>query len=96
MDSNKEMQLKQLQKVFETWMPPTPAFKTNHEGVLNGMIPYISCSDVHDYKYKIRIIPVNVFLSRGEDDSYEKMENGEVIAQYETLEELVEDGWQLD
>ena len=95
MDTNKEKQLKRLQEIFETWMPPTPAFKTNHQGVPKGMIPYISCSDVHDYQYNIRVVPADVFLSYGEGH-FEKTENGEIIAHYETLEELVEDGWQLD
>ena len=61
MDTNKRRQLKQLQEIFETWMPPTPAFKTNHQGVPKGMIPYISCSDVHDYRYSIRVVPESVF-----------------------------------
>lgn len=62
---------------------------------LEGMIPYISSSDVHDYKYNIRIIPEDVFLSE-DDDQYEKMEEGTVIAHYESMEELVADGWILD
>lgn len=95
MDTNKEKQLKQLQIIFETWMPPTPAFKTNHQGVPKGMIPYISCSDVHDYQYNIRVVPLSVFMSHSDDD-FEKKEIGEIIAHYNTLEELVEDGWQLD
>lgn len=62
---------------------------------LEGMVPYISSSDVHDYKYNIRIIPEDVFLSE-DDDQYEKMEEGTVIAHYESMEELVADGWILD
>lgn len=64
MDQGKERQLKMLQSVYENWMPPTPAFKANHEGVPKGMIPYISCSDVHDYNYIIRVVPTDVFLYR--------------------------------
>ena len=93
MDKAKEQQLKWLQRIFETWMPPTPAFRDDHEGVPEGMVPYISCSDVHDYKYNIRIIPVDDFLS---SDNYEKKENGKIIAHYESLEDLVNDGWVLD
>ena len=95
MDKEKEQQLKMLQHIFETWMPPTPAFKPYHEGVPEGMVPYISCSDVHDYKYNIRIIPVDDFLSNG-DDRYAKTENGQIIAHYDSLEDLVADGWRLD
>ncbi len=89
----KEQQLKMLQKIYEEWMPPTPAFRPNHKGVPEGMVPYISCSDVHDYKYNIRVIPVNDFLSK---DQYEKTENGTIVAHYESMEDLVADGWILD
>ena len=84
-----------LQKIYDNWMPPTPAFKPYHEGVPEGMVPYISSSDVHDYKYNIRIVPEEVFLSE-DDDRFEKMEEGTVIAHYESMEELVADGWILD
>ena len=84
-----------LQEIYENWMPPTPAFKSYHEGVPAGMVPYISCSDVHNYKYNIRIVSADVFLS-GNNDRYEKMENGTIIAHYETMEDLVADGWTLD
>ena len=46
MDQRKARQLEMLQEIYENWMPPTPAFKANHEGVPDGMVPYISCSDV--------------------------------------------------
>ena len=94
MNANKERQLRFLQEIFEKWMPQTPAFKTNHQGVPSGMIPYISCSDVHDYNYIIRVIPVDEFLYGA--DHYEKTERGEVIAHYESMEDLVADGWILD
>jgi hypothetical protein len=91
----KKNQLKMLQKVFDTWIPATPAFRPNHEGVPEGMVPYISCSDVHDYKYNIRVIPSEEFFSQ-DGESYEKKENSEIIAHYDSLEDLVEDGWVLD
>ena len=95
MDQEKERQLTMLQKIYENWMPPTPAFKANHEGVPDGMVPYISCSDVHDYNYNIRVIPLDDFILTG-DDHDEKTENGKIIAHYESMEELIEDGWELD
>lgn len=95
MDEVKEQQLIWLERIFETWMPPTPAFKADHEGVPEGMVPYISCFDVHDYKHNIRVIPEDVFLSEG-DDHYDKTENGKIIAHYDSLEDLVADGWILD
>ena len=41
----------------------------------------------------VRILPVDVFLSK---DNYEILEKGEIIAHYESMEELIEDGWILD
>ncbi len=76
-------------------MPQTPVFRTNHKKVQKGMLPYISCSDVHDYKYNIRVVPESVFLTETKD-RYERMEKGEIIASYESLEDLVADDWVLD
>jgi len=95
MDQEKERQLTMLQEIYDNWTPPTPAFKAHHEGVPDGMVPYISCSDVHDYKYNIRIVPEEVFLSE-DDGRFEKMEEGTIIAHYESMEELVADEWILD
>lgn len=53
MDQEKERQLTMLQEIYDNWTPPTPAFKAHHEGVPEGMVPYISSSDVDDYKYNI-------------------------------------------
>ncbi len=89
----KQQQLESLRQIIETGMPPTPAFKSYHEGVPDGMIPYISNSDLLDYKYNIRAIPVSDFLG---EDKVEKTENGKIIAHYDSLEELVDDGWMLD
>lgn len=89
----KQQQLEWLREIFKTGMPPTPAFKSYHEGVPDGMIPYISYSDLLDYKYNIRAIPISDFLG---EDKVEKTENGKIIAHYDSLEELVDDGWMLD
>lgn len=89
----KQQQLESLRQIIETGMPPTPAFKSYHEGVPDGMIPYISYSDLLDNKYNIRAIPVSDFLG---EDKVEKTENGKIIAHYDSLEELVDDGWMLD
>ena len=95
MDKYKERQLELLQRIFDTWLPPTPALRTDHDTVPEGMIPYISTSDVHDYIYNIRVISSDIFFS-DEGDRYENTEKGQVIAHYDSLEELVEDGWVLD
>lgn len=89
----KQQQLESLREIFEMGAPPTPAFKSNHKGVPDGMIPYISYSDLMDYKYNIRAIPVSDFLGK---DKVDKTENGEIVAHYSSLEELVDDGWVLD
>ena len=87
-----ERQLKMLQNIFQTCMPPRPAFKSNHEGVPDGFVPYICTSDVFEYRYNIRILPIDDFLSK----EYKKKENGEIIAHYDSMEDLVADGWKLD
>ena len=48
-----------------------------------------------DYKYNIRVIPGDVFFGN-DSDNFEKIENGKIIASYNSLEELVNDGWELD
>ena len=89
----KQQQLEWLREIFETGMPPTPAFKSYHKGAPDGMIPYVSYSDLLDYKYNIRAIPSRDFWG---EDKVEKTENGKIIAHYDSLEELVDDGWMLD
>lgn len=95
MNEYNQRQLELLQKVVDTCMPPTPAFKDYHERVPKGMIPYICFSDLFDRNYNIRFIPYDDFFSEGEEAN-EKKENGEIIAHYDTLEDLVADGWRLD
>ena len=98
MDKEKEQRIKQLemlQEIFEKCWPPTPVFKPYHEGVPEDAVPYISTSDLHDYKYNIRVISEEDFFSTA-DDAFEKKENGPIIAHYDSLEDLVADGWRLD
>ncbi len=89
----KEEQLELLQEIFEKAMPAAPVFKSDHEGVPDDAIPYICTSDLFHYKYNIRVLPYDDFFSK---DNFEKRENGEIIAHYDSLEDLVEDGWRLD
>lgn len=93
MERIKQQQLESLREIFEMGAPPAPAFKSYHEGVPDGMIPYISNSDLLDYKYNIRAIPISDYFGK---DRVDKTENGEIIAHYDSLEELVDDGWMLD
>ena len=85
---------KMLQKVYETWIPPTPVLKNRDIERPNGKGAYISSSDVHDYKYNVRIISYDDFFTS--EDNFEKTEAGELIAGYESLEDLVIAGWMLD
>ena len=98
MDKEKEQRIRQLemlQEIYEKCMPSTPAFKPYHEGVPEDTVPYISTSDLHNYKYNIRVISEEDFFST-EDDAFEKKENGPIIAHYDSMEDLVADGWRLD
>ena len=98
MDKEQEQRMRQLEmlsEIYEKCMPPTPVFKSNHEGVSEDEVPYISTSDLHDYKYNIRVISDEDFFSTG-DDAFQKKENGPIFAHYDTLEDLVADGWRLD
>ena len=81
-----------LNRIYETCMPPRPVFKSHHDLVPNEMVPYISCSDLFDYKFNVRIIPLAEFIL-GEN---EMLENAKIVASYNSMEELVEDGWELD
>lgn len=63
MDKTEERQLEVLQKVYDTWMPGIPALKNRRCSIPDGMIAYISCPDVHDYKYNVRIVPVGISLT---------------------------------
>ena len=49
---------------------------------------------MHDYKYNVRIISYDDFFTS--EDNFEKTEAGELIASYESLEDLVIAGWMLD
>lgn len=63
-------------------------FKTKD---FDGMIPYICIKDICDYKYVVCAIPdeeVTMML--------QEFSRREVIAEYNSIEEMVEDGWILD
>ena len=92
MKESQKRQLAMLKRIYETCMPPRPVFKPYHDAVPDGMVPYISCSDLFDYKYNVRIIPLAEFML-GEN---EKLENAKIVASYNSMEELVEADWVLD
>ncbi len=70
-----------------------PVFKHNpkydRQGFA-GLIPYVAYYDVMEYRFIIRGRPLSVPI-----DHYDN-EKRQVIAEYETIEALVGDGWRLD
>lgn len=83
-----EYQLITLRRIFEE-ARFAPIFKYNKK--FNMQDGYISFNDVMEWKFTIRVISPerewgNLFAS----------EETEVIAQYETMEQLIADGWRLD
>ena len=82
---DKEYQLKTLDKVFMAAAYPI-VFKNNPKYHIGWDTPFIALSDVMALNYIIRI-----------SKSYEdKSETNEIIVQYNSLEEIVNDGWRLD
>lgn len=81
-----------LNRIYETCMPPRPVFKSHHDLVPNEMVPYISFADLYEYKFNVRVVHLGEYIVNNE----ERMENGKIVASYNSMEELVEDGWELD
>ena len=55
MKESQERQLVMLKRIYETCIPPRPVFKPYHDAVPDGMVPYISCSDLFDYKFNHQV-----------------------------------------
>lgn len=88
---DKEYQKKNLEAIFSA-ASLAPVFKSNPKhciGKFADLIPYISYDDVMNYKFIIRVRPI------GEQNSFDAKER-EIIAEYDSLESLVNDGWRLD
>lgn len=86
-----EYQKKQLERIFNGALL-APVFHRHPDYCINQfakLIPYISFDDVMDYKYIIRGRPT------GEHNPYDTEER-EIIAEYHSLDELVNAGWRLD
>ena len=65
-----------------------PKYKTQ---AFDGMTPYICIDDICDYNYVVCAIPDEEVTMR-----LQEMSRRNVIKQYATLDEMVEDGWMLD
>ena len=65
-----------------------PKYKTEE---YNGMTPYICIKDICDYKYVVCAIPDEEVTM-----TLQEMSRRNVIVEYGSVEEMVEDGWRLD
>ncbi len=91
MDIQREIEL--LKEVYDDAMY-APLLRWNMKFKIkefDGMTPYICIKDICDYKYVVCAIPdENVTMM------LQEFSRREVIAEYNSIEEMVEDGWQLD
>lgn len=88
---DKEYQKKNLEAIYSAGSM-APVFKRNPKHCIEkfeGLTPYISYDDVMSYKFIIRCRPT------GEHNSFDSEER-EIIAEYDSIENLVNDGWRLD
>ena len=88
MIDDKEYQIKNLEEIISKGKL-SPVFKRNSKFPMNEGIARIAYSDVMDFKCIIRSdtgISGNAFWS----------EDAEIIAEYDNLQALVDDGWRLD
>jgi len=89
-ESDFDWQVREIVNIF-TRGSMSPVFKINSKyckGQFLNVTPYISYNDVLNYKYIIRARP------QGEINSFDSKER-EIIKQYESIEELVKDGWRI-
>lgn len=87
--TDREFQIGNLQRIFAT-ASLSPVFKHNPKYKVDG-VPRIAYVDIMDYRYVIRCdsgFPKSGAFWSGED--------APVVAQYRSIEELVDDGWRLD
>lgn len=71
-------------------------FKFKTQG-FEGMTPYICLNDISHYKYVVCAIPdKDVDKMLQEYGMLQEFSRREVIAEYNSIEEMVKDGWKLD
>lgn len=90
-DADIEYQKKNLDAIYDA-ASMAPIFKSNPKyciGKFAELTPYISYNDVRNYKYIIRGRPDS------EQNHFDDQER-EIIAKYDNVESLVNDGWRLD
>lgn len=87
-----EYQKYHLERIFSGWLF-APVFKHHPELCINQFeksVPFISYDDVHDYNYIIRGRPLMA------ENNHFDSEPREIIAEYKSIDELVNAGWRLD
>jgi hypothetical protein len=83
--NDKEYQLKTLDQVFMAAAYPI-VFKNNPKYDIGQNTAFIALSDIMNLNYILR-------KSKSYDD---KSDQNEIIVQYNSLQDIVEDGWRLD
>lgn len=83
--NDKEYQLKTLDQVFMDAVYPI-VFKNNPKYDIGQNTAFIALSDIMNLNYILR-------KSKSYDD---KSDQNEIIVQYNSLQDIVEDGWRLD
>ena len=66
----------------------SPVFKSNPKYNTGNLTPYISYNDIMAYKYIIRGRPLSI------QNTFDGEER-EIIAEYDSIDDLVKDGWRL-
>jgi hypothetical protein len=85
---DKEYQKRNLKAIYSA-ASLAPVFKENAKFCVNQfaeLMPYIAYGDVMSYK----------FVIRATSDYNDKSETNSVIVEYDSIDELVNDGWRLD
>lgn len=85
---DKEYQKTELEKIYFA-ASLAPFFQMNDKFCVNqfaGLMPYIAYGDVMGYR----------FIIRATSDYSDKSITNSVIAEYGSIDELVNDGWRLD
>ena len=90
MITDEEYQMKNLERIF-TDGALSPVFKRNQKYPIDGGVARIAYGDVTDYKYVI-----SNCKDFSDEFEYFWSEDADIIAEYKSVEELVDDGWRLD
>ena len=88
MEINRECKL--FKTAFDAASHPI-ILKCNHkyDNKLGNMLPYICYDDVMDYKCVIKAYPKNGMPSFVSTE-------GNVVCEYDSIENMVSDGWEID